>query len=168
MKLDKAEAQLQGRLEPGERVLVSTDGVPLVNTASLSAADVVGSAGGPAKRTGLAIGGAIAGRNDEIIRRDAVTGHEGSIARSVPTEAVAFGLVLTDRRLALYHRNDELKLENVAWEVPRERVVGVRKLARTTLMRRLRVHFDDGSTVDISMPPGKSMGILREELGTAP
>ncbi len=44
----------------------------------------------------------------------------------------------------------------------------MRKLARTTLMRRMRVHLDDGSTVDISMPPGKAMGILRNELGTSP
>jgi hypothetical protein len=168
MKLDKAEAQLQGRLEHGERVLVSTVGAPLVNSASLSAADLVGSGGGAAQRAGLGIGGAIVRRNDKMIRRDAVTGGEGSIARSVPTEAKAFGLVLTDRRLALYHRNVELDLQDAAWEIPRERVVGVRKLARTTLMRRLRVHFDDGSTVDISMPPGKSMGVMREELGTAP
>jgi len=158
MKLGKAEAQLQGRLEHGERVLVSTDGVPLVNTASLSVAGL-----------GLGIGsGIVGGLNDKMIRRDAVTGGEGSIASSVPTEAKAFGLVLTDRRLALYHRNVELDLQDAAWEIPRERVVGVRKLARTTLMRRLRVHFDDGSTVDISMPPGKSMGVMREELGTAP
>ena len=110
MKLDKAEAQLQGRLELGERVPVSTDGVPLVNTASLSVADLVGSGGEPPRRVGLGIGGAIVGRHDKMIRRDAVTGGESSITRSVPTEAKAFGLVLTDRRLALYHRNVELDL----------------------------------------------------------
>lgn len=168
MKLEQAEQESKSWLEPGERVLVGDVAVPLVNATGLNAADVTrGIDGGPGKGLGLAIGGWIARRNDALIQRDAVTGEQGSIAQAVPREAKALGLVLTDRRLALCHHNVRSAFEDIAWEVPRERVVGVRKLARTTFMRRMRVRFDDGSSVDLSLFPGKTMGRMREELGSA-
>lgn len=165
MKLEYTQQQLEGRLEPGERVLVSSTGVPLVNTKSLTSADLTGgSHGGLGQSVGQAIGGGIVRRHDKMIQRNAVVGEEGTIAQTVPTEATAFALVLTDRRLALYRlKLDQLK--DVAWEISRDRITGIRKLARTTVMRRMRVHFDDGSAVELSVPPGKALGILREELG---
>lgn len=164
MKLEKAQQQLDGRLLPGERVLVSVTGGPLANAESINARSA---SGDPVQLVGQSIGGAIVRGNDAMIQRNAVTGAEGTIARAVPTQAEAFGLVLTDRRLALHRRGRMLELEDVAWEVPRERIVGMRKLARTTVMRRMRVVFDDGSAVELAVSPGKAMRVLRDELGKA-
>lgn len=109
-------------------MLSSSLGVPLVNAASITSADITGRGGGLGKSVGEATGGAIARKHDEMIQRNAVVGDEGSLAQAAPKEAKAFGLVLTDRRLAMYElRLDQL--EAVVWEVSRERLLGIRKLA---------------------------------------